>query len=400
MAFVRFLHADDVCQEMLFALELTTDTTGESIFKKVEAYFEEKSIPFKNLVACATDGAAAMVGKYRGFNAHLKKAVPNVICIHCVVHRQHLVAKNLGGRLHEALGYVIKAVNLIKKSALKDRLFQRFCEENDAQYERLVLHTEVRWLSKGNCLRRFVALWDSVVSFLSGTDLCQKLSDAKCDIFYLSDIFDRLNVLNKELQGKDSNLLSCKEAIAAFNGKLKLFWLNFGRWEFAQFPSLGAISSELTDEDLVVYVKHLKQLHDDMQARFSDLLQMTVPHWFVDPFVADSSDVDITLQESLVELQNDTTAQARFKHGGRQKLWLNNEMPLKYPLLWKEAKLFVLAFPTSYLVESGFSKVIFLLSSTRNRLDIEKRGDLRLALTTLEPNIENLAVLHQSQGSH
>ena len=70
-----------------------------------------------------------------------------------------------------------------------------------------------------------------------------------------------------------------------------------------------------------------------MQARFSDLLQMTVPHWFVDPFVADSSDVDITLQESLVELQNDTTAQARFKHGGRQKLWLNNEMPLKYPLL-------------------------------------------------------------------
>ena len=115
MAFVRFLDADDICQEMLLALKLATDTTGESIFKKVEAYFEENSIPFKNVVACATDGAASMVGKYRGFNAHLKKAVPNVVCIHCVVHRQHLVAKNLGERLHEALGHVIKAVNLIKK---------------------------------------------------------------------------------------------------------------------------------------------------------------------------------------------------------------------------------------------------------------------------------------------
>ena len=47
---------------------------------------------------------------------------------------------------------------------------------------------------------------------------------------------------------------------------LKLVCLNLGRWEFAQFPSLGAKSSELTDGDLVlyIYVKHLMKLHDDI----------------------------------------------------------------------------------------------------------------------------------------
>ncbi|XP_064120707.1 zinc finger MYM-type protein 6-like [Macrobrachium nipponense] len=138
MAFVRFLDVDEICQEMLFALKLTTDTLGESIFKKLEVYFEENNIPLKNIVACATDGAAAMNRKTR----------------------------------------------------------------------------------------------------------------------------------------------------------------------VAQFPSLAVISTDLLDDDLAVYVDHLKQLHNDMDTRFSDLLQMTVPHWFVDPFIADVSEVDVTLQESLIELQN------------------------------------------------------------------------------------------------
>ena len=117
-----------------------------------------------------------------------------------------------------------------------------------------------------------------------------------------------------------------------------------------QFPSLAGISTELIHEDLSVHVDHLKQLHNDMKTRFSDLLQMTVPHWFVDPFIADSSEVDVAFQESFIELQSDTTAQARFKRGGHQKLWMNQDVYKKYPLLWKEVKLLLLGFLTSYLV--------------------------------------------------
>lgn len=194
-----------------------------------------------------------MTGRYKGFSAHLKKAVPEVFCIHCVIHRQHLVAKKLSGRLHDALTVVIKVVNHIKSNALRDRLFREFCNQNGEEFERLVLHTEVRWLSKRNCLQRFIALWDSIVSFLANTQLGKQLLATKCDVFYLSDIFEKLNLLNKQLQGKDSDLLASKGAITAFLRKLQLYKNNIRRRAFEQFPCLASISSDLQDEDLALY---------------------------------------------------------------------------------------------------------------------------------------------------
>ncbi len=98
--------------EMLFAKKLVADCKRESIFKVVKGYMDEKQIPLSNILSCATDGAAAMVGRYKGFIGFLKAAVPDVHTIHCMVHRQHLVAKKLvlqkilAGRLHDSLANV------------------------------------------------------------------------------------------------------------------------------------------------------------------------------------------------------------------------------------------------------------------------------------------------------
>lgn len=150
--------------------KLETDTKGKSIFDVLEHYFKEKCIPLKNIVSVATDGAPAMVGRYRGLISYSKNAVPNLIAVHCVIHRQHLVAKSLSDRLHCSLQYVITAVNKIRSSALNDRLFRKLCDENDEGFNRLLLHTEVRWLSKGICLKRFYQLFDSVIMFFENKD--------------------------------------------------------------------------------------------------------------------------------------------------------------------------------------------------------------------------------------
>ena len=131
-------------EKMLFARPLVTDTKGESIYKVVENFFQEKEIPMNNIIACATDGAPAMVGRHRGFISYLKKAIPEVFAIHCVVHREHLVAKHLSGRLHNSLHIVITVINKIKASALKERIFRQLCHKNETEFERLLLHTEVR----------------------------------------------------------------------------------------------------------------------------------------------------------------------------------------------------------------------------------------------------------------
>ena len=51
-----------------------------------------------------------------------------------------------------------------------------------------------------------------------------------------------------------------------------------------------------------------------------------------------------------------------------------------YPLLFENVVLFLHGFPTTWLVEAGFSAVNDLLTKKRHQLQIEKRGDLRLRL--------------------
>lgn len=78
------------------------------------------------------------------------------------------------------------------------------------KFERLVLHTEARFLSNGNGVKRFVALSYNVFIFSSETKHGQKPVDARSDTFYLSGIFEKLNILNKKRQANDVTLFSCK----------------------------------------------------------------------------------------------------------------------------------------------------------------------------------------------
>ena len=89
LAYACFIKGGSLCQELLFARLLETDTEGESEYRTVEDYFRKKSIPLTNIISCATDGALSMVGRHRGFLSYLKKAVPKVLTVHCVIHRQH-----------------------------------------------------------------------------------------------------------------------------------------------------------------------------------------------------------------------------------------------------------------------------------------------------------------------
>ena len=95
MAYVRYIRNGVSKEEMLFSKPLETDTRGESIFAVVKQFCEQKIIPLGNIIACATDGAPSMIVRHRGFIAHLKRVLPNIFTIHCVIHRQHLIAKHL-----------------------------------------------------------------------------------------------------------------------------------------------------------------------------------------------------------------------------------------------------------------------------------------------------------------
>uniref|UniRef100_A0A0K2UQ81 SCAN domaincontaining protein 3like [Metaseiulus occidentalis] n=1 Tax=Lepeophtheirus salmonis TaxID=72036 RepID=A0A0K2UQ81_LEPSM len=121
----------------------------------------------ENIISCGADGAPVMMGKKKGCLKLMKHENPEIILVHCVIHRENLVAKKITPPLNEVLRSVIKCINAIKANANFKRLFKQFCENKNADYVRLLLHTDVRWLSKWNCLKRFMVVYDIFSVFLS-----------------------------------------------------------------------------------------------------------------------------------------------------------------------------------------------------------------------------------------
>ncbi|KRZ87951.1 SCAN domain-containing protein 3 [Trichinella sp. T8] len=105
------------------------------------------------------------------------------------------------------------------------------------------------------------------------------------------------------------------------------------------------------------------------------------------------------LKEELTDLQANEELKPTFKNG-YQSFWLQKQISDLYPGLWRMVRMFLLAFPSSYLVECGFSVVTDFLTKKRNRLQIDKRGDLRLFLTNIEPNVDRLVAMPQPHPSH
>ncbi|KAL4148924.1 hypothetical protein QTP88_003062 [Uroleucon formosanum] len=256
----------DILKITKFSLQL-----DESTLRDNEALLQ-KGIPITNCIACATDGAPAMIGRQRGFIAHLKNAVPEILTVHCVIHRQHLVSKNLSDELFDTMRFVINAINKIKAKSLNDH------------------------------------------------------------------------------------------------------------------------------SDLEIYCAHLESLKDDMSTRFKDINDLIIPEWVLNPFLADIQNLQPSIQEELLEVNHNEEAKIDFKHNGYELFWLKQKS--MYPQLWKEVELLIMTFSSTYLVEKGFSAVQQLLTKSRNKLEICERGDLRLMLTSIEPDIISLAGNHQPQGSH
>ena len=191
LAYVRFTNSShEFIEEFLFAEQLKVDSKGSTVYKVVEQFFKQQGIPLSNVIACATDGAPSMVGRHRGFNSIFEKRSCGHLYNNCVIHRQHLVAKHLSDRLHKTLEIIIKTVYRIKAHSLNDRMFCQLCHKNKEDFERLLLHADVRWLSKGKCLRRFYDLYDAVLDFFKFKVLDEKMStylkSRGADVPYLS----------------------------------------------------------------------------------------------------------------------------------------------------------------------------------------------------------------------
>ena len=102
-----------------------------------------------------------MFGNPSGFATLLKKEVPTLKVIHCMIHRQVLASKRMPKSMKNVFDRCIKIVNFIRKHDTNHRIFQSFCDEmSDEHYCILLYHTDI--LFQCRVMIRFFELREKV----------------------------------------------------------------------------------------------------------------------------------------------------------------------------------------------------------------------------------------------
>ncbi|PSN39027.1 hypothetical protein C0J52_25563 [Blattella germanica] len=248
---------------------------------------------------------------------------------------------------------VIKCVNEVKggNRALMHRKFLSFLTEMETEYHDIVLFTQVRWLSRGNCLKRFFALRKEIKQFLEENEKTDR---------------ELVTALS------DSN----------FN-RLKVFKSTLAKGNFVHFPCCKELmEEEIFDIDFQFSAEMLDKLLMQFSERFSDFNDMRSQLiLFNNPINCDISEQEDTIQLELCDLQSDPFFQSRVEVGIDFWKLVPRE---KYPTLCDFSLRVASMFGSTYICECTFSTMKAVKSSQRSRLtDSHLHDFLRISSSSL-----------------
>ena len=127
-----------------------------------------------------------MTGKLSGAITRIKNVAKNSSSDHCILHTYALVTKMISASLKTALDEAVQIINFSKTRPLQSRIFKALCEDMGSHHTTLLLHTEVRWLSRGNVIVRMVELKKELLFYF--LDHKFRLSDRLRNSIWLSKV--------------------------------------------------------------------------------------------------------------------------------------------------------------------------------------------------------------------
>jgi len=127
---------------------------------------QEHEIDWKKCVGFCSGGASALTGRQSGVVAEVKEVAPDVTWTQCFIHREALATKGVPPKFKTVLEDSVKIINFIKARPLNSRLFSLLCDDMGNEHKQLILHSEVRWLSRGKVLTRLSELRQEVLLFV------------------------------------------------------------------------------------------------------------------------------------------------------------------------------------------------------------------------------------------
>lgn len=408
----------DVREDLLAMLPLADRGTGELMAKAVTDCLQKFELPLERLVSCTTDGAKAMVGENRGCVAMLRKTglFPNMsTAVHCIIHQENLCSKS--ANLNNVMSVVQKTVNFIRKnSSLTHRQFRQLLKETEAVANDVILHTEVRWLSRSAVLDRFCDLLSEITNFLEskGKDVSQLRNDQfRSDLFFLADFSAHLSTLNYSLQGKDQLVTELYSHITAFEIKLPVLSSDL-QGEKHLFPRLQQLDKcGKVSKNISQYIDVIESVQMEFASRFQDLKKLEpVLYFLLNPFTCEVVEASKNIQshcdekltdivQELSELKGNLFLKSIFKFDNNFTTFWRAVPSEKFPLMVKLANQITAIWGSTYCCESTFSVMKFVKSKHRTNLsDYHLNDILRIASTSRTPDFAKLTKDRPSHPSH
>ena len=225
-----------------------------------------------------------------------------------------------------------------------------------ADFTSLLFYCESRWLSRGNVLKRVFELRMELLQYLtrenhpsaqlfSNTDFLLKLA-------YLTDIFEKLNILNSSLQGVDCNIIQHKEKLNSFIKKIELWKRKLAAQQLDMFRHLKEFTVsnqlDLCEEVRSCILDHLSSLKKHFENYFP-ALEMENYDWIKDPFNAQLKDNVLTTseEEQFIDFISQSSLKNRFSTMTLPQFWIS--LLLEHKEISEKATKILLPFTTSYL---------------------------------------------------
>ncbi|XP_049742807.1 SCAN domain-containing protein 3 [Elephas maximus indicus] len=410
LVYVRFEHDDDIKEEFFFSAALPTNTTSSELYEAVKNYIVNKcGLEFKFCVGVCSDGAASMTGKHSEVVAQIKAFAPECKTTHCFIHRESLAMKKISAELNSVLTDIVKIVNYVKANASNSRLFSLLCDNMETEHKQLLLHAEIRWLSRGKILSRMFELRKELLVFLQSKKpvWSQIFKDVNwtARLAYLSDIFSIFNDLNASMQGKNATCFSMADKIEGQKRKLEMWKNRVSTGCYDMFHNLTTLTSEVGNDLDTVHLRkvineHLTNLLECFEIYFPSKEDPRIGNsWIQNPFLSskNNSNLTVTLQNKLLELATDEGLKMNFENtASLASFWI--KVKNEYPELAEIALKTLLLFPSTYLCEAGFSTLSIIKTKHRNSLNIHY--PLRVALSSIQPRLDKLTSKKQAHLSH
>lgn len=421
--YVRYCtEQNSIHEDFLKFMPMKNQTRGMDYLDIISTFMKNNDIDLKKLICVCTDGCPSMTGSEKGFVSLLKTKynLTNLLTFHCIIHQENLAARISVAEIDAVMKTVISIVNYIRARELNHRKFKNLLEEVNSYYSDVLLHTSVRWLSRGKVLERFFSLRLEIILFLQlNNKIYSEIENDEwwCLLAFLCDITEKLSKLNHDIQGENKIISQMANKVFAFEEKLIIYHEEIQNQVSHNFPTVTKAKQDgisISRKNFTIFSNYLAALSKEFEGRFLDLRRIKNCLLLVEnPWHIETATITqlaalgfdyATLFDEFIEFKNDTNMEVIFKEKREEKEYIEfwKLVPEKYKTVKKCALLLLTLFASTYLCESSYSKMKYAKNVYRNRLTDSHLDDvLRVACSNCKPDLSKIVnSLSQYQISH